>query len=51
MMKIVLEARHHNDLDSGSACFPDVAASDRFSPYVCYAKAHAIVKGYPDGSF
>lgn len=31
-------------------CFPDVA-TEWFAPYVCYAKAHGWVSGYPDGTF
>ena len=32
-------------------CFPDVNLQDRFSPYVCYAKAQNIIQWYPDGIF
>lgn len=32
-------------------CFPDVARTDWFSEYVCFAKANGIVGGYPDGTF
>lgn len=51
MVKIVLVARYGSDFSTWTTCFPDVIGSDRYSPYVCYAKNHAIVKGYPDGSF
>lgn len=32
-------------------CFPDVARTDWFSEYVCFAKANGIVGGYPDRTF
>lgn len=32
-------------------CFPDVRATDWFSPYVCEAKKRGIIGGYPDGFF
>ncbi len=32
-------------------CFTDVASTDWFSAYVCFAKEEEILKGYPDGSF
>jgi len=34
----------------GSNCFPDVK-EEWFAPFVCYAKEHKIVAGYPDGYF
>ncbi len=34
----------------GKDCFPDVH-EEWFAPYVCAAKAHEIIGGYPDGSF
>jgi len=50
--KILLEAK----LDftpSGyeENCFPDVPNEEWFADYVCYAKVHEIIKGYPDGYF
>ena len=52
-LKIVL--RSHPDAavseeDAGN-CFPDIGQWDWFSMYVCYAKEHGIVGGYPDGTF
>ncbi len=48
--KIVLLAKGI-DVGGGENCFPDVRASDWFSPYVCEAKARRIVQGNPDGLF
>jgi len=50
IIKIILEASADQALGSGSNCFPDVS-DERFAHYVCYAKQHAIIKGYPDGTF
>ena len=51
MMKIVLEARYDaEEIGEEQNCFSDVA-QDRYAPYVCYAKDHDIVRGYPDGTF
>lgn len=36
--------------DAGD-CFPDVHASDWFSPYVCLSKRRGDIEGYPDGTF
>jgi len=33
-----------------SNCFPDVK-EEWFAPYICFAKKHGIVHGYPDGLF
>lgn len=38
------------DASTNKNCFPDVAA-DWYAKYVCYAKSHGIVEGYPDGFF
>ena len=32
-------------------CFPDIAAGQWYTPYVCYSKEKNIVKGYTDGTF
>ena len=52
-LKIVL--RSHPDAPVSEAdaasCFPDIGQWDWFSKYVCYAKEHGIVGGYPDGTF
>jgi hypothetical protein len=32
-------------------CFPDMNASAWYAPYICYAKEHEILDGYPDGTF
>ncbi len=52
-LKIVL--RSHPDAgvteEDAANCFPDVGQWDWFSMYVCYAKEHGIVDGYPDGTF
>lgn len=52
-LKIVLKSMPKiTVLDSdASACFPDVHASDWFSPYVCLAKTRGMISGYPDGTF
>lgn len=49
LTKIVVEA-YYPAMAQGSNCFPDVSA-EWFSKYVCYAKTHALVGGYPDGNF
>jgi len=52
-LKIVLRSHPGapvSDDDAGN-CFPDVGQWDWFSKYVCYAKAHGIIGGYPDGTF
>ncbi len=52
-LKIVLRSYPDapvTDSDAAS-CFPDVGQWDWFSKYVCYAKEHGIVGGYPDGTF
>ncbi len=50
--KIMVEAELPGQAD-GFSCrdFPDVKDSDWFSPYVCFARAKNIIKGYPDGTF
>lgn len=50
-LKIILEGKGIHP--SGSAfknCFPDVG-TQWFASYVCYAKEHGILIGYPDGYF
>ena len=32
-------------------CFPDVAGSQWFTEFICYAKAKGIIKGYVSGQF
>lgn len=36
---------------STNEIFPDVPVQEWFAPYVCTAKLHNIVSGYPDGTF
>lgn len=50
LLKIVLEATKADQLWSWQACFPDIQASDRFAPYICFAKEQGIIKWYPDGT-
>jgi hypothetical protein len=53
-LKIVLKSYPSSTVDTkrdAGNCFPDVGQWDWFSPYVCYAKEHGIVGGYPDGYF
>ena len=50
ILKIILESSSPNAIGSGSDCFPDVK-EEWFARYICYAKEHAIVKGYADGTF
>ncbi len=47
-VKTIVEAL--GDEASGKSCFSDVK-EEWFSQYVCYAKEHDIIGGYPDGSF
>lgn len=53
LTKILIESVFYADDIAASAddCFPDVNASDWFSPYVCLAKAEGIVSGHADGYF
>jgi len=37
-------------LEQYHTCFPDVK-KEWFAPFVCYAKEHGWVSGYPDGTF
>lgn len=39
-----------DDVGDGKNCFSDVH-EEWFAKYVCYAKEHGIIGGYPDGSF
>jgi polyhydroxybutyrate depolymerase len=52
MLKIILSARLGGESAVGSetGCFQDVG-SEWFAPYVCYAKAENIVKGYAGNRF
>lgn len=52
-LKIVLRSHFDSPVsdDDAAACFPDVGQWDWFSKYVCYAKKHGIIDGYPDGTF
>ncbi|HCB51253.1 TPA: hypothetical protein DEP21_01560 [Patescibacteria group bacterium] len=49
-MKIILEADLSGDISEQTDCFPDVH-DEWYAKYVCYAKEHAIIKGYNDGTF
>ena len=50
IMKIIVEASTSGDIGNETNCFPDVH-SEWFAKYICYAKDHNIVQGYPDGTF
>ncbi|MBU0706516.1 beta-propeller domain-containing protein [Patescibacteria group bacterium] len=51
--KIIIGATYPDDEISActKASFPDVPAGEWFSKYVCMAKKHGVVGGYPDGTF
>lgn len=51
--KIIIEATFADeDIDAcTTGSFPDVPAGEWFSKYVCMAKKHGVVDGYPDGTF
>jgi len=53
--KIIIEARFSQSeilsCDMSTISFPDVNIYDWFSPYICTALNHKIIKGYPDGFF
>lgn len=56
MLKIILkplleEKNQEDEIDLEDCWFIDVAADDRFTPYVCYAKENEIVRWYPDNTF
>ena len=46
IMKIIVEASTSGDIGNETNCFPDVH-SEWFAKYICYAKDHNIVQGYP----
>src|SRR3990172_254145 len=58
--KIIIEAIY-NDIeinacvssseDKGSSGFSDIITGIWFEKYVCLAKKHGIISGYPDGTF
>lgn len=53
LLKILIESRVSN-FDSETYnlnCFPDIFKGQWFTPYVCYAKERAWIKGYADGRF
>lgn len=51
-LKIVIKALGVSPSDEYvKKCFPDIDTSQWFTKYVCYAKDHNIVGGYPDGMF
>ncbi len=52
-VKILVEGKFQEylqDYKPGN-CFKDVAASDWYAKYVCFAKDKGIIGGYPDGTF
>lgn len=55
ILKILLEALVENFDEQAvyylENCFNDVSENTWYTPYVCYAKEHGIIEGYPDGSF
>ncbi|MBU0767308.1 S-layer homology domain-containing protein [Patescibacteria group bacterium] len=52
-LKIVLTAKEDFDinLEVEPTGFPDIDEDAWYGPYVRYAKANGIIKGYPDGTF
>lgn len=48
---IVMRLKGGVEASAAANCFPDVRASDWFSPAVCTAKALGIVSGNPGGTF
>ncbi|MFC1647513.1 S-layer homology domain-containing protein [Patescibacteria group bacterium] len=53
LLKIIIEAKYNNEFEAydSQGCFTDVAASQWYSKYVCFALSKYIVEGYKDGSF
>lgn len=51
--KIIIEATYSDEEIEActSASFPDVPAGEWFSKYICMAKTHGVVGGYPDSTF
>lgn len=47
--KIIIEAKFPG-IAAGTDCFPDVQ-DEWFAKYVCHAKFHEVIEGYPDGTF
>jgi polyhydroxybutyrate depolymerase len=50
ILKIILEATAKEDVGNSLNCFKDVQA-EWYAKYICYAKDHGIISGYPDGTF
>lgn len=53
LLKVIIEAAYTDEFESfdSMGCFTDVASSEWYSKYVCFALAEGIVEGYVDGSF
>ncbi len=52
MLKIAMEAaKIYPQPDTSYQCFPDVAASAWYTPYICTAKQQGIATGHIDGLF
>jgi len=53
LLKIIVESAYDDEFESydNQGCFTDVAASQWYSKYVCFAEDQYIVEGYGDGSF
>lgn len=51
--KIIIEATYSDEEIEvcSNASFPDVPAGEWFSKYICMAKLHGVVGGYPDNTF
>jgi len=47
--KIIIAAYYPGQA-AGSDCFPDVG-TEWFAKYICFAKTHDVLSGYPDGNF
>ncbi len=54
-LKILVEARSDDEdfleTFSDDSCFKDVRAGNWYTKYICFAKEHGLIDGYPDGSF
>ena len=49
--KIIVGATSGPQYAHTTSCFSDIPSDQWFTPYVCFAKEHGIIEGYPDGLF